>query len=64
MLPCRVYLRHCVLASQRLSSEAADNFLDATFLADRQTTVREYLALHPEIMDEIPPPSLAQRYNG
>ena len=34
MLPCRLYLRHCVLAARGLgSSVALDSFLDSTFLA-------------------------------
>ena len=69
MLPCRVYLRHCVLAAKKLSdqssSEAAYNsFLDDTCLADRVTTVKTYLAQHPDIMYELPPPELAARYSG
>ncbi|EFJ42039.1 hypothetical protein VOLCADRAFT_119537 [Volvox carteri f. nagariensis] len=64
VLPCRVYLRHCVLAARSLGEEAEENFLRATFLADRRTTVGEYLALHLDIMDELPPPELAERYSG
>ena len=34
VLPCRLYLRHCVLAARGLgSSVALDSFLDSTFLA-------------------------------
>lgn len=32
--------RHCVLAARKLGPEAEASFLDGTFLADRQTTVR------------------------
>lgn len=69
VLPCRIYLRHCVLAAKKLSeqssSEAAYNsFLDDTYLADRVTTVRTYIAQHPDIMNEEPPPELAARYSG
>lgn len=64
VLPCRVYLRHCVLAASRLCPEANDNFLDHTFLADRTTTIREYLKDHPDIMEEQPPESLRGRYSG
>ncbi|CAI5458899.1 unnamed protein product [Closterium sp. Yama58-4] len=64
LLPCRVYLRHCVLAAQGLGEEALASFLDHTFLADRQTTIRQYLLRHPDIMSEPPPPSLADRYGG
>ncbi|KAM0034503.1 hypothetical protein Hdeb2414_s0016g00498651 [Helianthus debilis subsp. tardiflorus] len=39
VLPCRVYCRHCVLATKNLMNEAYDNFLDHTYLADRKTTL-------------------------
>ncbi|KAI3429602.1 hypothetical protein D9Q98_005688 [Chlorella vulgaris] len=61
VLPCRVYLRHCVLAAQRLGSEAHASFLDGSVLSDRTTTVRQHLAAEPGIMDELPPPSLIGR---
>nr|CAN62470.1 hypothetical protein VITISV_016050 [Vitis vinifera] len=65
VLPCRVYLRHCVLAAKNLSDAAYNNFLDHTFLADRQTTIREYLATTGTgIMEEEPPESLRPRYGG
>ncbi|GAV64172.1 hypothetical protein CFOL_v3_07690 [Cephalotus follicularis] len=65
ILPCRVYLRHCVLAAKNLSDEAYNNFLDHTFLADRKTTIREYLsAAGSGIMAEEPPESLKTRYGG
>lgn len=64
VLPCRVYLRHCVLAAQRLGPAAFESFLDGTYLADRATTVRQHLAANPEIMQELPPPSLVGRYSG
>eukprot|EP00897_Mesotaenium_endlicherianum_P009181 jgi/Mesen1/8291/ME000045S07743 len=64
VLPCRTYLRHCVLASQRLGQEAHDSFLDHTFLADRKTSIRQHLAANPDIMEELPPPQLAERYGG
>ncbi|XP_027330217.1 uncharacterized protein LOC113846317 [Abrus precatorius] len=41
VLPCRVYLRHCVLAAKSLGDEAYNNFLDHTFLGDRRTTTRQ-----------------------
>lgn len=64
MLPCRIYMRHCVLAATKLGPLAERSFLDGTVLADRATTVRQWLEKNPEIMDELPPPSLAQRYAG
>lgn len=64
VLPCRVYLRHCVLAAQGFCDEAYASFLDATWLADRKTTVRQWLQQHPEIMQEEPPLELVDRYSG
>jgi hypothetical protein len=66
ILPCSVYLRHCVLAVNKPEFPASlrDSFLDETWLADRKTTVRMYLNTHPEVMECKPPPSLAARYSG
>ncbi|KAJ4722105.1 Butirosin biosynthesis [Melia azedarach] len=65
ILPCRVYLRHCVLAAKNLGDEAYNNFLDHSFLGDRKTTIREYLATTGAgIMEEEPPESLKTRYGG
>ena len=66
ILPCSVYLRHCVLAVNKPEFPATlrDSFLDETWLADRKTTVRMYLNAHPEVMECEPPPSLASRYSG
>ncbi|KAL8486175.1 hypothetical protein ACS0TY_022560 [Phlomoides rotata] len=65
VLPCRVYMRHCVLAAKNLSDVAYDNFLDHTFLSDRKTTIREYLATSGSgIMEEEPPEELKHRYGG
>ncbi|XP_055814272.1 uncharacterized protein LOC129883682 [Solanum dulcamara] len=65
IFPCRVYLRHCVLAAQNLGDLAYDNFLDHTFLGDRRTTIREYLSTTGSgIMEEEPPELLKERYGG
>lgn len=65
ILPCRVYLRHCVLAAKNLGDAAYNNFLDHTFLGDRKTTIREYLAAAGSgIMEEEPPEPLKARYGG
>ncbi|KAL8100397.1 uncharacterized protein LOC141684640 [Apium graveolens] len=65
ILPCRVYLRHCVLAAKNLGEAIYDNFLDHTFLGDRKTTVREYLKTTGSgIMEEEPPEPLKIRYGG
>ena len=47
-----------------MGGEALESFLDDTYLADRKTTLREYLASHPHVMASEPPPSLAERYSG
>ena len=62
--PCAVYLRHCVLAAERLGGVAYESFLDDTYLVDRTTTIRQYLAAYPEVMTTLPPPELAARYGG
>jgi len=64
ILPCSVYLRHCVLAAQRRSFSCLASFLDDTYLADRVTTIRQYLDAHPEVMLTQPPPILIGRYSG
>lgn len=65
ILPCRTYLRHCVLAAKNLGDAAYNDFLDHTYLADRQTTIRQYLATTGAgIMEEEPPESLKMRYGG
>ena len=54
-----------VLAAKNLSDAAYNNFLDHTFLADRKTSIREYLATTGSgIMEEEPPESLRARYGG
>ena len=57
-------MRHCVLAAQWLGAEAYASFLDGTFLSDRTTTLRQHLAANPDILEELPPPSLIGRYSG
>ncbi|KDO22420.1 hypothetical protein SPRG_12700 [Saprolegnia parasitica CBS 223.65] len=64
ILPCRVYLRHCLLSVAKLGEQVRTDFLKHSFLGDRQTTVEAYIAAHPEIMDALPPPSLVGRYSG
>ncbi|CAM0955893.1 unnamed protein product [Alopecurus aequalis] len=65
ILPCRPYLRHCVLAAKNLGEPAYGNFLDHTYLGNRKTTMREYLATNGSgIMEEEPPESLKSRYGG
>lgn len=54
-----------VLAARNLGDDAYNNFLDHTFLADRNTTIRKYLATTGlGIMEEEPPESLKTRYGG
>lgn len=54
-----------MLAAKNLGDEAYNNFLDHTFLGDRKTTIRQYLATTGSgIMEEEPPESLKSRYGG
>lgn len=54
-----------VLAAKNLGEPAYSNFLDHTYLGDRTTTIREYLATTGTgIMEEEPPESLKSRYGG
>ena len=66
--PCPTYLRHCVLATSKegVDPRARESFLDETFLIDRVTTVREYLASEAgaHVMEAVPPLSLVGRYSG
>lgn len=39
LLPANVYLRHCLLASQKAGEVAYDSFLNDTYLADRTMTL-------------------------
>ncbi|GMP76456.1 hypothetical protein CsSME_00033121 [Camellia sinensis var. sinensis] len=65
ILPCRLYLRHCILAAKNLGDEAYNNFLDHTFLGDRKTTIREYLVTTGSgIMEEEPLESIKAIYSG
>lgn len=66
LLPCRVYLRHCYLAAKSMGLECFDSFLDETFLADRTTTIRQYLESLPYDLIEktVPPPGFEERYSG
>jgi len=76
LLPCRVYLKHCYLASQSqsmdmgsgsssLSKQCFNSFLDETFLVDRKTTIRQYLKENPNLIENtIPPPGFEERYSG
>ncbi|OQR81771.1 hypothetical protein THRCLA_11419 [Thraustotheca clavata] len=64
ILPCRVYLRHCLLAVQKLGEAIYDDFINNTFLGDRRTSLKTYIAQNPSIMQELPPLHLADRYSG
>lgn len=61
--PCKTSCS--LLAAKSVSDVAYNNFLDHSFLADRKTTIREYLATTGlGIMEEEPPESLKARYGG
>ena len=61
--PCRVYLKHCLTAAERLAPAVLDNFLDTTYLADGATTVRAYLAANPHLLDAVVLGAF-ERYSG
>eukprot|EP00605_Chrysophyceae_sp_TOSAG23-4_P000182 GSChrysophyteH1.ASY1.ANO1.216.1 assembled CDS len=64
ILPCWVYLRHCVLAARGRSETCFNSFLDECYLADRKTTIRAYLDANPGVMETEPPANLLGRYSG
>ncbi len=64
LLPCPVYLRHCVLSAEKMGAEAYDSFLDSTYLGDRRTTIRSHLEKRPDILTELPPEHRRERYGG
>jgi len=64
ILPCAPYLRHCVLAAEKMGPVCYESFMDETYLADRVTTIREYLERNPDVMHTVPPGDLAIRYGG
>lgn len=64
--PADIYLRHCLLANEKAGGEAARSFLHDTYLADRTTTLAEYLATAAgeRVRACRPPPDLALRFGG
>uniref|UniRef100_A0A7S4V1G2 Uncharacterized protein n=2 Tax=Alexandrium monilatum TaxID=311494 RepID=A0A7S4V1G2_9DINO len=62
--PCPVYARHCLLAARSVGPDVEKSFLEETFLIDRKTTFGSYLEAHPEVLETLPPSSLAERYSG
>ena len=65
ILPLNMYLRHCLLAVEKAGGAARESFLKETFLADRRTTLADYLQLHEEeVMNSTPPAYLEKRFNG
>mmetsp|Transcript_9220 Transcript_9220/g.19995 ORF Transcript_9220/g.19995 Transcript_9220/m.19995 type:complete len:184 (+) Transcript_9220:264-815(+) len=65
LLPFSMYLRHCLLAVEKAGGAAYESFLNDTYLADRKTTLAEYLdEFGEEIMNSLPPPHLVNRFSG
>ena len=67
LLPADVYLRHCLLAVEKAGPIAMHSFINETYLADRNTTVAEYLNEdnnRERVMAARPPDHLLQRFNG
>lgn len=60
-----IYFYRSVLAAKNLGEAIYNDFIDHTFLGDRKTTIREYLATTGSgIMEEEPPELLKNRYGG
>lgn len=59
IFPCQPYLRLCILAAESLGVK--DNFLKSTFLADRATTILEYVNARPDVVT-TPPPEHVRKY--
>lgn len=51
ILPCRTYLKHCLGAAKSMSDDCYDNFLDHSYLADKKTTIREYLTRNKNLFE-------------
>mmetsp|Transcript_8454 Transcript_8454/g.12236 ORF Transcript_8454/g.12236 Transcript_8454/m.12236 type:complete len:224 (+) Transcript_8454:116-787(+) len=65
ILPLSMYLRHCLLAVHKAGGPAYESFLKDTYLADRKTTLEQYLEeRNEEVMNSLPPPHLANRFSG
>lgn len=67
LLPADIYLRHCLLAVKKAGSEAMRSFREETYLADRKTTIAEYLTMENNeaiVMNSLPPEALMTRFNG
>lgn len=67
ILPLSMYLRHCLLAVEKAGGSAHKSFLKDTYLADRRTTLAEYLDGHgDEVMASVVdiPPHLTARFSG
>eukprot|EP00965_Chrysotila_dentata_P226055 6195168-Pleurochrysis_carterae.AAC.3 len=65
LLPADVYLRHCLLAVSKAGAAAEESFKGQTFLADRKTTIAQYLRADGDrVMACRPPANLASRFSG
>ena len=67
LLPADVYLRHCLLAVEKAGPIAIQSFINETYLADRKTTVAEYLDIDnnkERVMSARPPDHLMKRFSG
>ena len=65
LLPANIYLRHCILSLKPIGGPPYDSFLHETYLADRETTLAEYLEENcDEVMSSHPPTHLTNRFGG
>ena len=63
LMPCKPYLKHCLVAAERLGAAFRANFETSTFLGDGRRTIRDYLDERPG-WDEQTPLGTFDRYQG
>ncbi|KAH9099385.1 hypothetical protein Ae201684P_018401 [Aphanomyces euteiches] len=64
ILPCRVFLPPAYYTFTSIKQEVEEDFMINSYLGDRQTTIKDYVAKHPDIMNAVPPATLVGRYSG
>lgn len=52
ILPFPRYLKHCLDAAKSHGPHVYENFINSSFLADQATSVAEFLASHPDYLNE------------
>lgn len=50
-LPAKLYLEHCIASARDIGPDMLENFLDASYIYDRETSIRSYLEDRLEGLD-------------